>query len=166
MQNDFSDAPIDRNRDKFLRELVRELAKVIEETVGLDEAEGFVAIVGNRIGEMMSKEYLSAAGVEKLDVEQVANALVDLKRRINGGFSVESLDENKITLVNSACPFGEYVHGRTSLCMMTSNIFGRISANNLGYARVELKDTIAKGDSACRIVVHLQEGESGREYYS
>lgn len=166
MDSDFSDAPIDRDRDQFLRELVRELATVLEETIGLEEAEGFISIVGSRIGEMMNAEYQRAAGVDRLNVTQVANALVDLKRRIDGGFSIESIDENTIVLVNTACPFGHYVTGRPSLCMMTSNVFGRISASNLGYSRVELKETIAKGDAGCRIIVHLQEGEAGREYYS
>lgn len=162
----FSDAPFSRDRDQFLRELVRELATVLEETVGLVEAEGFIAVVGNRIGEVMNKEYQSAAGLKSLDAKRVASALVDLKSRIQGGFSVESIDADKIVLANTRCPFGEYVRDRQSLCMMTSNVFGRITANNLGYARVELQETIAKGDSGCRIVVHLQEGDSGREYFS
>jgi hypothetical protein len=29
--------------------------------------------------------------------------------------------------------------------MMTSNVFGAIAAENLGYGKVELRETIAKG---------------------
>lgn len=165
MNNHFSNASIDRNRDIFMRELLRELAGVLEETVGIEEAEGFISIVGNRIGEVMNKEYQALADMQKLDVERVASALIDLKSRIQGGFTVESIDSDKIVLVNTKCPFGHYVEGRSSLCMMTSNVFGRITAGNLGYARVELQKTIAKGDEGCRIVINLQEGEAGREYY-
>ena len=163
--NAFAEHPIDRDRDKFLRELLRELSGVLEETVGLEEAAGFIAMVGGRIGELMNAEYQDAAKSDKLEVSQVADALVDLKRRIDGGFSIESIDHEKIVLVNSACPFGEYVAGRRSLCMMTSNVFGRIGAANLGYARVELAETIAEGAPGCRVIVHLSEGEEGREYF-
>ncbi|QHQ34206.1 methanogen output domain 1-containing protein [Algicella marina] len=163
--NIFATSEISRDRDIFLRELMSELASVLEDSVGLSEAEGFIALVGNRIGEMMNAEYLSAADTAKLDIHQVANALVDLKSRIDGGFSIESIDARRIVLVNTRCPFGRYVNGRYSLCMMTSSVFGRIAANNLGYARVELAQTISQGDPGCRVIVHLAEGGGGREYF-
>ena len=168
--NVFACAPIGRDRDQFLRELLRELAAVLEKTVGLEEAEGFISLVGARVGEMMNGEYRAAAGQSPLSLEQVADALVDLKRRIDGGFSVESLDESGITLVNTACPFGAYVRNRASLCMMTSNVFGSIAANNLGYAKVELQETIAMGHEGCKVVVYLKRtpdafDAEGREYF-
>jgi hypothetical protein len=58
-------------------------------------------------------------------------------------------------LGNRACPFGDQVIGRPALCMMTSNVFGSIAADHLGYARVELQETIAQGSAGCRVVVHL-----------
>jgi len=156
---------ISRDRDQFLRELIRELAGVLEETVGLEEAEGFIAMVGNRIGELMDQEYRGAYEASTLDIRQIAASLVDLKRRIEGGFSVESIGEERIVLVNTACPFGQYVEGKKSLCMMTSNVFGRIVANNAGYARVDLQETIAQGNDRCRVVIDLKEGTGGREYF-
>ena len=162
----FESATIGRDRDQFTRELLRELSGVLEETVGLEAAEGFISTVGGRIGNQMNQEYREAAGVDQLDLAMVAGALVDLKARISGGFSVERVDENAIVLVNDACPFGRYVEGRTSLCMMTSNVFGRVAADNLGYAAVELQETIAAGDSRCRVVVHFNEDSPGREYFS
>ena len=161
----FRSAPIDRDRTQFVLELLRELASVLEETVGLDEAQGFIAVVGGRIGITMNEEYRAATGAGQLDVTEVAGALVDLKRRIDGGFSIERMDGDAIVLVNDACPFGAYVAGRESLCMMTSNVFGRITADNLGYARVDIEESIARADGRCRVVVHLVEGRGGREYY-
>jgi hypothetical protein len=73
--------------------------------------------------------------------EQVADVLVDLKRRIQGEFYVIEKNENKIVLGNRACPFG----GHPSMCMKTSNVFGAIAAEDLGFAKVELRETIAKG---------------------
>ncbi|MEX1039691.1 MAG: methanogen output domain 1-containing protein, partial [Pirellulaceae bacterium] len=85
-------------------------------------------------------------------------------------FYVIEEDEDKIVLGNRACPFGEMVEGRPSLCMMTSNVFGTIAAENLGYAKVSIEEAIARGDAGCRIVVHLNaDVESstaeGREYF-
>ena len=157
--------PIERDRDQFTRELLRELAGVLEETVGLDGAEGFISEVGTRIGLQMNEEYRGALGTVRLSTEQVAAALVDLKARIAGGFEIESIDDGEIVLTNSACPFGRYVEGRTSLCMMTSNVFGRIAADNLGYARVVIDESIADGDRRCRVIVSLKGDGPGREYY-
>lgn len=154
-----------RSRDRFTRELLRELAEVLEDAVGLEEAEGFVGLVGGRIGVRMNREYREASGVDVLNRSQVAAALVDLKRRIDGGFTVESIDDDAIVLTNTVCPFGNYVNGRESLCMMTSNVFGRLAADNLGYARVDLERTIARGDAGCRVVIRLTENGDGREYF-
>ena len=53
--------------------------------------------------------------------------------------------------------------------MMTSNVFGVIAAENLGYAKVSLEQTIAQGHGGCRVVVYLAptaaaQAASGREY--
>ena len=107
--------------------------------------------------------------MDRLSREQVASVLVDLKRRIQGDFYVIEQDEEKIVLGNRACPFAEKVEGRPSLCMMTSNVFGVIAAENLGYARVVLEEAIATGASGCRVVVYLKPDEAqskeGREYF-
>ena len=170
----FKDLPISRDRDQFLRELLRELAKSLEDVVGVDQASGFISVVGHRLGSVMDQEYREQLSTDKLDLDHVANALVDLKRRINGGFSIESIDSDKIVLINNKCPFGRFVKDRQSLCMMTSNVFGRIASANLGYARVDLEKTIAMGDKECRVVIYLspktQDGDTGmnegeREYF-
>ncbi|SDU15823.1 diguanylate cyclase [Stappia sp. ES.058] len=59
------------------------------------------------------------------------------------GGRVESIDGDEIVLVNSRCPFAEQVKGRPSLCMMTTNVFGRIVATANGYAHVEIVEAIA-----------------------
>ena len=99
----------------------------------------------------------------------MAAVCVDLKARIRGDFFVIEQDDDKIVFGNRACPFEEKVVGRTSMCMMTSNVFGVIASENLGYAKVVLEETIARGDAGCRVVVHLRrtdeaERSDGREY--
>lgn len=142
-------------RDVFVRRLLGELSGMLEDVVGLEEAEGFISVVGQRIGEWLDPAYREAYGVTALDVQQLAEAMVDLKRRINGGFSIEECTPERIVLVNHTCPFGEVVVGRPSFCQMASSMFGTIAAENRGYARVRIDAAIARGDPGCRVVIHL-----------
>ncbi len=156
-------------RDVFLRTLIRHLSGALQDVVGLTEAAGFISIVGQRMGEEIGDVYKTALGVDHLERDLVRDVCVDLKRRIQGDFYVISEDEEKIVFGNRVCPFAEKVVGREALCMMTSNVFGTIAAQNLGYGKVALEETIAKGDAGCRVVLYLKrtpdaEGAEGREY--
>lgn len=155
------DIPLER--DGFLRTLVSELSRTLQDVVGLEEASGFVSVVGQRVGDQINASYRQALEVSNLDRHQVAEVLVDLKRRIKGSFYVISEDEDSIVLGNHDCPFAEKVLGRPALCMMTSNVFGVIAAQNLGYAKVALERTIAAGHGECRVVVHLRPTDASRE---
>lgn len=161
---------VDLDRDTFLRDILRELSGTLQNVVGIEQARGFVSLVGQRIGERLNAEYRTALEVERLEAADVGDVLVDLKQRIHGNFSVAEHDENKIVLTNTRCPFGDHVSERPALCMMTSNVFGTIAAENLGYARVQLDKTIAEGDAGCRVIVHLEpsddENIGEREYFA
>lgn len=148
-----ADPPPGLDKDVFMRLVIRELAGILEETVGEQEASAYVNHVGFLIGRALNRDYQAVYDTERLDPGQVAAALVHLKTRIDGGFSIETLDDTSITLVNSACPFGDMVIGRPSLCRMTANVFGHIAAENLGFARVGIKEAIARGDTRCRVIV-------------
>ncbi len=166
-----SELPIDLERDSFMRTLLRELSGTLQDVVGLGQAAGFVSVVGQRMGDEINEMYRSAAGCEQLSAEQVGEVLVDLKRRIEGDFYIISQDEERIVLGNRACPFGDKVLQRPALCMMTSNVFGAIAAENLGYAKVTIEEAIARGDAGCRVVVYLKhnaeaEAADGREYFA
>ena len=94
---------------------------------------------------------------------------VDLSHRIGGDFYVIEQTPDRVVLGNRKCPFGRHAEGRPSLCMMTSNVFGRIAAENLGYSRVRLDEAIARGDAGCRVVVDFRPvekpGDDEREYF-
>lgn len=161
---------VNHDPDVFMRSLIRELSGLLEEVVGLEEAQGFISVVGQNMGGMMSDMYRQAWDVSSLDRDQVIQVLLDLKARIRGDFYVIKSDDDKVVMGNRVCPFQEKVKDRPSLCMMTSNVFGTIAAENGGYAKVVLEETIAKGDDGCRVVVYFNSGPEadaaqGREYY-
>lgn len=165
-----SEIPLPLERDLFLRTLLRHLAGTLQDVVGLEEASGFISIVGQEIGDEINQAYQNALAVSQLSREQVAEVLVDLKRRIQGDFYIVEQSDERMVFGNRACPFAEKVIGRPALCMMTSNVFGSIAADNLGYAKVVIEQAIARGDAECRVVVFIRPTEEaaaspGREYY-
>ncbi|NOX26002.1 MAG: transcriptional regulator [Deltaproteobacteria bacterium] len=165
-----SDLHIPLERDLFLRTLIRELAGVLEEVVGYSEAAGYISLVGKNIGDWANALYKKELGVSRLTLEQLAAVLVDFKARIQGKFMITELNKSRIVLTNTACPFGDKVLSRSSMCMMTSNVFGLITSENLGYAKVVIEKSIARGDGCCRVIIHLtstaeSEAVEGREYF-
>jgi predicted ArsR family transcriptional regulator len=165
-----SELSLPLERDVFLRTLLRHLAGTLQNVVGLEEASGFISVVGQEMGDELNQGYKDALAVDRLSREQVADVLVDLKRRIQGDFFILEQDDEKIVLGNRACPFAEKVIDRPALCMMTSNVFGSIAAQNLGYSKVVIEKAIARGDAGCRVVVYLKptpaaEAAKGREYF-
>lgn len=151
-------------RDQFLRSMIRELAGTLQDIVGIDEAAGFLNVVGYRTGQHVNDTYRNAFQLSNLSREQVTAVLVDWKRRIKGNFFVIEESDEKIVLGNRQCPFAEQVEGREAMCVMTSNIFGVIAAENLGYAKVDLEATMARGDHECRVVIYLKPDESSDEF--
>jgi predicted ArsR family transcriptional regulator len=166
MQRSVETSDVALDRDGFLGDMLRELSGSLQDVVGLREAEGYISVVGASIGERIDENYRRALGGGRLDRTQVRDVLVDLKRRIGGQFVVVAETPTEIVLRAIRCPFGDRVQDRPSLCMMTSNVFGFIASANLGYAKIELRETIARGATACSVIVHLEPNDAeGREYF-
>lgn len=146
-------------KEPFLRALVVQLARAVEFQQGPDAAEAAVAQVGADVGGRMEEEYRRAEQVVgRLTPAQVGECYVRLKHAIDGGFTLERADEDRIVLTNDRCPFGDVVQAAPSLCRMTSSVFGGIAARNSdGWAAVLLEERIAMGDPGCRVTVFLTE---------
>lgn len=151
----------------FFQGMIGTLAGTLEEVVGLEDASSFVGVVGGKIGDDLASQYVSDLKGRPPGAEVIGAILVDLKARIGGTFRVESASDEEIVLVNTRCPFAEQVKGRPSLCMMTTNVFGRIVATANGYAHVEIEEAIATGHPGCRVRVNLspQENVNGYEFF-
>jgi len=166
-----SELNISLERGIFCRTLIRELAGTLQDIVGLKESEGYISLVGRHMGEWINQSYQEQLNQKRLNKQQVIDVLVDLKARIHGDFRVIEQDKTKVVLRNSRCPFEDQVKNRQCMCMMTSNVFGTITANNLGYAKVVLEETIAQGDTECKVIVHFDDTKEsalavGREYFN
>ena len=143
-------AQISLDRDIFLRRLLRELAGSLQNILGIDEASEYISIVGEAIGKQVNTQYRQALSVDRLSASQVADVMVDLKDRIEGSFFIIEQTEDRIVLGNRACPFGDMVRDRPSLCMMTSNVFGHITAKILAMQGSSSKRRSLKATQAAR----------------
>lgn len=156
-------------RESFLRALVVELSRTVEEAQGPLTAERVVAHVGATVGGQMEEEYRRArAVVGRLAPGQIADCYIRLKAAIDGDFYVIEVDDDRIVMGNRRCPFGDTVLQSPSLCRMTSSVFGGIAARNGGSAVVLLEERIAVGDPECRVTVLLNpaEPQDGHHYRS
>jgi len=151
------------SREDFAIDLVTTIADTLQDHVGNEDAMGFLSIIAHRLGSHFSDRIRLAAGAGRLTPESIGEALVELKARIGGGFRVVDISAERIVLQNSRCPFGAKVRGRESLCMMTSGVFGRVTADATGYARVTIERAIARGDRDCLVVISLTQENDARE---
>lgn len=143
-------------REPFLRALVVELSRAVEEQHGPLAAEAAVARVGATVGGQMEEEFRRVrAIVGRLTPEQIMDCYIRLKAGIDGDFYAVEVGPDRIVLGNRRCPFGDAVRHSPSLCRMTSSVFGGIAARNNGAATVILNERIAVGDPECRVTVLL-----------
>lgn len=159
---------IDFDRHGLFNTLVASMAELLETIAGVEDACAYVSSIAARLESDIEKQYKTALHVHTLNRAQLIDVLIDLKNRAGGGFSVIEQDEDRVVFGNRTCPLGSAASNHPSLCMLTSNIFGRMAANTVGYAAVDLEQTIATGAAGCRVVLHLKRTELGpdtREYF-
>jgi hypothetical protein len=54
------DLPVHLDRDLFTRVVIRELSGTLQDVVGIEDASGFISLVGQKIGERINQEYQEA----------------------------------------------------------------------------------------------------------
>ena len=92
------DVPL--NNNNFVKSLLNHLSGSLQDVIGLEEAEGFISIVGSKLGEQIDFQYREALNVEKLSRTQLTEVLIDLKARIDGDFYVLEEFPDKIVSVS------------------------------------------------------------------
>ena len=152
----------------FLQTFILELMHAVEQQ-GQKQCEDLIEHIAKTAGCFFEETYRNNTGkTEAFNSENYIDLILGLKNNIGGNFSLASLDKECITVVNSRCPFGEQVTNFPELCRMTSSVFGGIAARNFGYAKVEIKHSIARHDGHCEVCVYTSraaaQGRPGMEY--
>lgn len=153
----------------FLQTFILELMHACEQQGG-DHCEQLIEQIAKSAGSYFEQTYRDEFDKQgNLDREAYVDLILSLKNRIGGNFSLSSTGPDSITVVNSRCPFGEGVTNFPELCRMTSSVFGGIAARNFGYAKVEIKQSIARKHGGCEVCIHTDrnsaEGKPGLEYF-
>ncbi|MEC4749841.1 sigma 54-interacting transcriptional regulator [Methylomicrobium sp. Wu6] len=152
----------------FLQTFILELMHANEQ-LGQKHCEELIEHIAKTAGCFFEETYRDDThNNNALDIENYTELILGLKNSIGGKFSLVSANQDCITVSNSCCPFGEQVVNFPGLCRMTSSVFGGIAARNFGYAKVEIKKSIARQHGSCEVCVytspHAASGRSGTEY--
>lgn len=139
--------------ESFFGDMIGHLSGALEDVIGVEEAAGFVTGVGSAIGNEIADAY--DVRRQSKPASRVAEVCCDLKARIGGAFEIRAIDDATIVLTGRRCPFAGREVGRPSLCMMTTNVFGRIAARAAGYANVRIDGALSMGDPHCTVVISL-----------
>jgi hypothetical protein len=107
-----SELPVPPEGALFLRTLLRHPAGTLQKVVGVEEAAGFIRVLGQETGEEINQGCREALGVSRLTRERVADVLVDLGRRTQGDFHVIEQDDEKFVQGDRAGPSAEKVIDR------------------------------------------------------
>ncbi len=144
--------PVVLNKELYFNELISNLASLMKDETSKTKIKKAAIETAKYIDEVYRKFH----GVDKLSLPQVIEALVNAQEKIGGMFVVLKQNNKEIILRNTKCPFGENVKKNPGLCATTSAIAGVITARNLGYSKVTVKKTIAKGAKECLIHIQLR----------
>jgi len=152
--------PVKINRDIFLTQIISELAFNLDK----DQLKDALTKVGLKLGKQIEYLYKQFYGVEKLNIDQLTSAFIDIEKKIGGEFAVVEKTPEKIILRNTRCPFGnDNIKKCPEVCSITSNIFGTIAAKNFDYCKVCLKKTIARADEDYIVIFLKKTEESEKE---
>ncbi|WP_027158267.1 sigma 54-interacting transcriptional regulator [Methylobacter luteus] len=152
----------------FLQTFILELMHASEQQ-GQKHCEQLIEHIARTAGCFFEETYRSDTGKNGLlDRESYIELILGLKNNIGGKFSLASSNQDCITVTSSSCPFGDRVTNFPELCGMTSSVFGGIAARNFGYAKVEIKKSIARNHGSCEVCVYTNhdagKDRSGIEY--
>ncbi|MGZ4980078.1 MAG: sigma 54-interacting transcriptional regulator [Methylobacter sp.] len=152
----------------FLQTFILELMHASEQQ-GQKHCEQLIEHIAKTAGCFFEETYREAAhNSGLLDKESYTELILGLKNNIGGKFSLVSSNQDCITVTNTSCPFGDRVTNFPELCRMTSSVFGGIAARNFGYAKVEIKQSIARHDGKCEVCIctnpNAAKNRPGMEY--
>jgi two-component system response regulator HydG len=152
----------------FLQTFILELMHASEQQ-GQKHCEELIEHIAKTAGCFFEDTYREdTQNQDRLSIESYIELILGLKNNIGGKFSLASSNPDCITVTNACCPFGDRVTNFPELCRMTSSVFGGIAARNFGYAKVEIKKSIARRDGMCEVCIYTSpsagQDHPGMEY--
>lgn len=152
-------------RESFMLELIAHLSKLTDSIFGNHLGREYIIATAIQMGQAIDEKYKRFHKLSsRLNVDQYASLVVNLKQSIGGDFYLVEKTSNKVVVAASTCPFAGIINQVPNLCMVTSGVFGGIAAINFGFGKVSLRERIGIGKSRCEVCIYLaKNAESAQE---
>jgi predicted ArsR family transcriptional regulator len=147
--------PVNINDKEFLRSMLLGTISSLDENTSKEAIRKSALKIAKNIEELYKRFY----DVEKLNLDQFCEAVVDVEKKIGGEFKVVEKSNNRVIFRVLSCPLTKC----PGMCTVTSTILGTLAAKSFGYSKVILKKTIARGSDNCYIIVHLKKSEESEK---
>ncbi len=121
--------PVNLSKEGFLSKIMADITANMPE----NELKSFCERAGISLGEEINLMYLNFNGVEKLSFDQISNAYTDIGKKLGGVFKTRVTSE-KISVEIVQSPFEQ--SNAKAMNRILSGVFAKITAANLGYAKV------------------------------
>ncbi len=154
------------NKTEFLIVLFSDLMALLETVVGLDHAESIISTVGESQGARLAELYASQMDAPP-SVETAVAIVQDIVACCGGELRVVGWTETQLDLAFVKMPFGGGREFTQSLPMrmVAISVFGRIFAEQTGYARIMLPQVRhIPADAVPEIRISLTEAGRLRSY--
>ena len=150
--------PVNFNKEVFFFETTLELTRNMNE----EQARELLNKAGSAIGKKIFELYRQFYGVDRLSVEQFAEAVVDVHKKIGAAFVTLEKTSEKFIFTNTMSPFGSAAKSLPGLSILTSSILGTMAVKSFGYAKVSMRKTLAK-DGEDFIIVYIRKTEESEK---
>ena len=121
--------PVNLSKEGFLSKIMADITANMPE----NELKSFCERAGISLGEEINLMYLNFNGVEKLSFDKISNAYTDIGKKLGGVFKTRVTSE-KISVEIVQSPFEQ--SNAKAMNRILSGVFAKITAANLGYAKV------------------------------
>ncbi len=135
--------PVDLKKTRFLNEMLTGIC----ENINPSQLKDAIDKSAVKIGKEISDTYRRFHNTVKLTKSQLIDSIIDSMNKLGAQFSLVREDETEIVFRNTKCVFGDKVKDCPMLCATTSNVIGKMVAENLGYCKLQFKRTIANGSN-------------------
>ena len=153
------------DREMYLELVLSELFGTLNDIVGNVEAQGYFAVVGNKVGRRLNNIILQSYGTDRLDRDQLIEVFQFLCQRTNSDFMTHGAN-NEVLEFRKVYPPSDIPVERSYVHSVASSVVGYIAAHSAGHVRVRLTQETHCQDGVYGMTIYLnqQEGE-GAIYY-
>lgn len=153
------------DRELYLELVLSELFGTLNDIVGNVEAQGYFAVVGNKVGRRLNNIILQNYGTDRLDRNQLVKVFEFLCHSTSSDFSTHG-SGNEVMEFRKVYPPSDIKIERSYVHSVASSIVGYIAAHSAGHVRVRLTQETDREDGVYGMTLYLnqQEGE-GSVYY-